>query len=174
MEARDILIDAYSRIQGSLHRTLEGLDAERLAYRPHADANSVAWLTWHLTRVHDDHISEIAGIDQAWVSEGWAEKFGMEPDPHNQGTGHTSEQVGAIRPDGPELLLGYQDAVVARTNRYLATVDGDELERIIDRNYDPPVSVGARLVSVISDNTQHAGQAAYVRGLIEERRWMGV
>lgn len=170
MDTADVLRDSFERIREQLHHVLDGLPADQLAYRPHEDANSIAWLTWHLTRVHDDHMSEIAGSDQAWVSDGWAEKFGMAPDPRNQGTGHGPAEVAGIRPDSA-LLLAYQDAVLARTNEYLETLSAEELDRIIDRRWDPPVTVGVRIVSVINDNTEHAGQAAYVRGLIEKRRW---
>ena len=173
MNSSELLADALGRINGTLHRTIEPLDPEALSFRPHEHSNSIAWLAWHLTRVHDDHVSEIAGRGQAWVEDGWAEKFGMDPDPHAQGTGDTPDDVAAIRADG-DLLLGYADAVLARTNEYLENVTDEELDRIIDTSYDPPVSVGVRLVSVISDNTQHAGQAAYVRGLSEGRHWMGV
>lgn len=170
MNTTDVLKDSFQRIGDQLHHVLDGLSPEQLSYRPHDDANSIAWLTWHLARVHDDHMSEIAGREQAWVSDGWAEKFGMEPDPHNQGTGHGSAEVAAIKPDG-ELLLAYHDAVLARTNEYLKVLTPEELDRVIDTRWDPPVTVGVRIVSVINDSTEHAGQAAYVRGLVEKRRW---
>lgn len=166
MNTAEILEDAYGRIKGLVHRITEGLDTEDLAYRPDAEANSIGWLLWHLTRVQDDHVSEIAGIEQAWVADGWAGRFEMEPDPANTGYGHTSEQVGAVRPDA-DTLRGYHDAVHDRTVAYLETIDPQELDRIIDYSYDPPVSVGVRLVSVIGDDLQHAGQAGYVRGLLE-------
>jgi hypothetical protein len=165
VETGDVLIDAFGRIRHVVHQVCEGLDAGTLAFRPDPDANSIAWLVWHLTRVQDDHVSEIAGIEQAWPE--WAAAFGMEPDVSNTGYGHTSEQVGAIRPPGPEPLLGYLDAVYERTVEYCSGVDAAELGRIIDDSYDPPVSVGVRLVSVIEDDLQHAGQAGYVRGLAE-------
>ncbi len=168
METSDILSDAYGRIHELVHRITDGLDEEALAYRPDADANPIGWLIWHLTRVQDDHVSEIAGHEQAWVADGWAQRFRMEPDPANTGYGHTSEQVSAIRPDA-QLLRDYHDAVHERTVAYLATIDPDELDRIIDYGWDPPVSVGVRLVSVIGDDLQHAGQAAYVKGLLERR-----
>ena len=171
MEANEILKDAFSRIGEQVRNTVTGLSAEQLAFRPHEDANSIAWLVWHLARVCDDHMSEIAGRDQLWVADGWAEKFGMEPDPHNQGTGHTSAQVAGIKPDG-DLLIGYTEAALKLTNDYLDTATAEELDRIIDRRWDPPVTVGVRIVSVINDGTEHAGQAAYVRGLIEQRKWM--
>ena len=167
MQTRDVLSDAYGRIQEIVHRSADGLDAEGLAFRPEADANSIAWLVWHLTRIQDHHLSEIAGRDQAWTADEWAVRLGMKADPDETGFGHTSEQVAAVRPAGPRDVLAYHDAVAARTQQYLSTVDDEELDRVIDRSYDPPVSVGVRLVSVISDNLQHAGQAQYLRGIVE-------
>jgi hypothetical protein len=169
LHTRDVLADAFGRIREVLHQAAEGLDRQGLAFRPEAHANSIAWLGWHLTRIQDDHVSEIAGREQAWISEGWYGRFGMPPDPSNTGYGHSSVQVAGVRPEGPGVLLGYHDAVSDRTLGYLATIDAEELDRIIDRSYHPPVSVGVRLVSVISDNLQHAGQARYVRGIVDRR-----
>lgn len=170
MGTHEVLIDAFNRVREVLHKAAEGLDQEGLAFRPDADANSIAWLGWHLTRIQDDHVSELSGGEQAWISEGWHEQFGMAPDPSETGFGHSSKQVAAIRPETPEIILGYHDAAATRTREYLATIDSQELDRVIDRSYDPPVSVGVRLVSVISDNLQHAGQARYVRGIVDRRR----
>lgn len=167
MDTRQILADAYGRIRQVLHQAVEGVDHTGLLYRPDADANSIAWLGWHLTRIQDHHVSEIAGREQAWIAEGWHERFGMAPDPSNTGNGHSSAEVAAVRPENGDLVLAYHDAVSERTLEYLATIDSTELDRIIDRSYDPPVSVGVRLVSVISDNLQHAGQARYVRGVVD-------
>ena len=46
----------------------------------------------------------------------------------------------------------------------------DDLDRIVDTSWDPPVTLGVRLISVLSDDLQHAGQAAFVRGVLERRR----
>lgn len=167
MDTNAILDDAYGRITEIVHMAGDGLDAAGLAYRLEPDANSVAWLIWHLTRIQDHHVSQIAGRTQAWVTDGWADRLGMDADPENTGHGDTSAQVAAVRPSDAVDLLAYHDAVAARTRDYLASVTADELERIIDRRWDPPVSVGVRLVSVISDNLQHAGQARYVRGIVD-------
>lgn len=170
MEARDVLADAFERIRDGMRRVTEGLDPQALAYRPDPDANSIAWLVWHATRVHDDHVSEIAGREQAWTAGGWADRLGLPFEPTDIGYGHTSEQVATVRPDRPEVLVGYHEAVAQATFAYLETVDAAELDRIIDDSWDPPVSVGVRLVSVINDQGQHLGQAAYVRGMVERLR----
>lgn len=45
-------------------------------------------------------------------------------------------------------------------------VKPDDFDRVVDTAWDPPVTLGVRLVSVYDDATQHAGQAAYLRGLL--------
>ncbi len=169
METRELLADAFGRIQEETHRAAAGLDHAGLCHRPDADANSIGWLVWHLTRVQDDHVAHLAGREQAYVADGWAERLGMEPDERDLGYGHTSEQVAAVQFDNPDGLLAYHDAVVERTRDYLATLDGTELDRVCDTRWDPPVTVGVRLVSVVSDCLQHAGQANYVRGMLERQ-----
>ena len=169
METRDVFTDAYERINQGVHRVTEGLDEAALAYRPDSEANSIGWLVWHLLRVQDHHIADIAGTGQAWIEDGWAERFGMTADPEDHGYGHTSEQVAAVRIPDPQLLRDYADAVHARTLRYVDSLDAAELERIVDTRWDPPVTAAVRLVSVIGDDLQHIGQAAYIRGLYERR-----
>ena len=165
MESKELLFDAYSHIRRIVHQAADGLSLEQLAYRPEEGSNSIAWLVWHLTRIQDSHLSPVTQLEEAWLTEGWAEKFGL-PGTTSIGYGDGPEQVAAIRPDG-ELLLGYHDRVSGRVHDYFDTVDAIELDRIVDTSYDPHVKAGVRLVSVISDNLQHAGQARYLRGMIE-------
>jgi uncharacterized damage-inducible protein DinB len=169
METADVLVDAFERVRGITHRSVDGLGPEALAFRPDDDANSIAWLVWHLTRIQDDHIADVAGTEQIWTSKGWCERFALPFDPSETGYGHSRDDVAAVQVSSAELLTGYHDAVHERTVRYVQTLTPPDLDRIVDDAWDPPVSLGVRLVSVISDNLQHAGQAAYVRGLAERR-----
>ena len=166
METNDLLADAFSHIHRIVHASGEGLTQDQLAYRPEQSANSIAWLIWHLTRIQDAHLAPATGLDEAWFEHGWDDRFGM-PGDHSVGYGDGPVQVAALRPDTPELLLGYHDSVFERTCSYLDAIDADELDRVVDMSYDPPVTAGVRLVSVISDNLQHAGQARYLRGIID-------
>lgn len=168
MDTRALLIDAFGRIGEEVERALSGIDASGLAFRPDPAANSIGWLIWHLTRVEDDHVSEIAALPQAYTADGWAGRLGLSPDDSDTGYGHTIDQVAAVTFTGPEVLADYHRAVATRTLAYLEGVTSDELDRIIDRRWDPPVSVGVRLVSVISDCLQHAGAANYIRGLLPD------
>ncbi len=165
-----MLADAFGRIVEDVEGAVDGLSADDLAFRPDPDANSIAWLTWHAARVQGDHVAALAGRQQAWTELGFDQRFGLDLDPGDIGYGHTSEEVAAVRVEGPALLMEYLRAVTDRTREYLATVDAAELDRVVDRDWDPPVTAGVRLVSVINDSTQHAGQAAYVRGLLDRRR----
>jgi hypothetical protein len=56
--------------------------------------------------------------------------------------------------------------VHARTAGFLRGLTDNDLDRVVDENWDPPVTLGVRLVSVLDDDLQHVGQAAYVRGFL--------
>lgn len=169
MQATDILSDCFDRIHGRAHAVVSGLDPDALLWRPGPDANPIGWLVWHLTRIQDDHVAGITGDPQVWTAGEWAPRFGLPADTLDHGFGHTPQQVAAVRPDGPAVLVDYHDEVAERTQRFLAAVDGPELDRVVDRSWDPPVTAGVRLVSVVGDCLQHLGQAAYVRGLWERQ-----
>ncbi|MFI1167497.1 DinB family protein [Streptomyces sp. NPDC020801] len=167
MHAKDILIDGYGRIREEVHAVVDGLPAELLDARPAADANSVAWLVWHLTRVQDDHVAGAFGLDQVWLTQDWEKRFGLDLGRRDTGYGHSPAKVAKVRVASGELLTGYYDAVHEQTVQALRRLAAKDLERVVDERWDPPVTLGVRLVSVLSDDLQHVGQAAYVRGLLQ-------
>jgi uncharacterized damage-inducible protein DinB len=167
MHAKDVLIEAYGRIREEVHAAVEDLDPEALNARPADDTNSIAWLVWHLTRVQDDHIADAFELDQVWLTRDWAKRFGLDLPRHDTGYGHSAAKVAKVRVDSGELLTGYYDAVHDQTLGALRGLTAKDLERVVDERWDPPVTLGVRLVSVLSDDLQHVGQAAYVRGLIQ-------
>jgi hypothetical protein len=164
--AIDLLTDAFGRIREVVHEAVDGLTAEQLAFRPGPEANSIAWLVWHLTRIQDDHMAGAMETEQLWMSEGWADRFGLPLPPADHGYGHTSDQVAEVQVKSGELLTAYHDAVYERTVRYLRRLADADFARVVDKRWDPPVTLGVRLVSVISDDLQHAGSAAYLRGFL--------
>jgi Protein of unknown function (DUF664) len=168
MTSAELLVDAFDRIRKVVHRVVDGLEPEQLAFRVGPEANSIAWMVWHLTRIQDDHLADAFGAEQVWTSQGWAERFGLPFDPGDTGYGHGGDEVAAVRVAG-ELLVGYHDTVHQQTTRQLERLADADLDRIVDRSWDPPVSLGVRLVSVLADDLQHAGQAAFVRGILQRR-----
>jgi hypothetical protein len=165
MTGAELLVDAFGRVRQVVHRVVGGLTPEQLAFRVGPEANSIAWLVWHLTRIQDDHVADVARTEQAWTSQGWVERLGLPFDPRDTGYGHRPADVAAVRVSG-ELLVGYHDAVHRQTVSYVERLVDADLARIVDRSWDPPVTLGVRLVSVIADDLQHAGQAALVRGIL--------
>jgi hypothetical protein len=178
MTPADLLTDAFGRLPDLARGAADGLDDEQLLLRPAlADGagrgNPVAWLLWHSARVWDDHVAGVAAVldpssaaaEQVHTAEGFADRFGLPLPVTDIGYGHDDAEVAAVRaPSG--LLLEYLDAVAARGATWLPTLTPDALDTVVDEDWDPPVTVGTRLVSVLGDVTQHLGQAAYVRGLL--------
>ena len=165
MDISEVLIDGFGRVKEVVHSNLES-DATLLTYRPDSDANTIAWLVWHLTRVQDDHVAGVSDREQAWTEEGWVKKFDLPFDDGDVGFGHSSEDVAAVVA-APDLLRGYFDATHGRTVEFLRSLSNVDYDRVVDENWDPPVTLAVRLVSVLDDCIQHAGQASYIRGLAE-------
>ncbi len=165
MTAADVLVDAFGRIREIVHEVVDLRKPSELLYRPDSAANSICWLVWHLTRIQDDHVAGAAGTEQVWTSKGWFERFGLPLDACATGYGHGTQDVAAVQVKSGELLTGYHDAVYQETISYVQGLADADLDRIVDASWNPPVTLGIRLISVISDDLQHAGQAAYILGL---------
>jgi hypothetical protein len=169
MDSTDILIDAVERIRSLVHDVTEEITAEELTFRPDPEANTVAWLVWHLTRVQDSQVAQAAGTNELWITESWEQQFVLPFDRSASGYGQTPDEVAEVHPP-VGLLVGYHDEVADRTVAYLRELDASDLDRVVDAGWDPPVTLGIRLISILSDDLQHAGQAAYIRGLAERSR----
>ena len=169
MTSAQLLADAFGRIRDTVHNAVRGLTPEQLAFRLDSHANTIAWLVWHLTRIQDDHIAHAAQAEQVWTSGEWAGQFRLPFDRRATGYGQSSANVAAVRVESGDLLTAYHDAVYEHTVGFVSGVTDTDLARIIDDRWDPPVTLGVRLVSIISDDLQHAGQAAFIRGVIERR-----
>jgi AcrR family transcriptional regulator len=157
-----VLTDAFGRVRELVQRLTDNLEDAVATFRVDSEANSPAWLLWHLTRIQDDHVAELAGVEQAWTS--WRERFDLPLPADDTGFGHGPEEVASVRADAA-LLDGYHGDVHALTLRYVEQLTQDELDRVVDTRWDPPVTASARLVSVLGDCWQHLGQAAFVIGV---------
>jgi Protein of unknown function (DUF664) len=163
----EMLVDAFGRIRGVVHQAVDGLTPDQLTARLDDEANSIAWLVWHLTRILDDHVADAAQIEQVWTSQGWADRFDLPFAAEETGYGHQPPLVEAVQVSSADLLTGYYDAAHDQTISYVQGLGDADFDRVVDRSWDPPVTLGVRLVSVISDCLQHAGQAAFIRGAVE-------
>ena len=169
MQIADVLIDAYNRIHEEVDSVLTGLEPKDLGARLDPDANSIAWLIWHLTRVQDDHLSKAFNVEQVWTADGWAKRFDLPFPVEAHGYGQTSAQVGELSRIPADMLQGYHEATWRQTIALLSKTTDADYDRIVDTHWTPAVTLGVRLVSVISDDLQHVGQAAFIRGVLERR-----
>jgi hypothetical protein len=168
MNSSQLLHDAFQRVEEEVHAVLDGVNDEHLLERLGPDANSICWLVWHLTRIQDDHVADVAGSEQVYTAAGFNARFALPFDDDATGYGHSSEEVAAVRAEA-NLLGEYFDAVHAATLKFVDGLSDADLDRIVDTRWDPPVTLGVRLVSVVADDLQHVGQAAYVRGIFTTR-----
>jgi hypothetical protein len=168
MTSADLIADAFGRIRETVSDTLYGLTTEQLTYRIDVDANPIAWLIWHLTRIQDDHLAAAFGVPQVWADGGWAARFGLPADSTDTGYGHNRVQVAAVSEAcaASALLTDYHEAVYQQTVKLVSGITDADLDRVVDTSWRPPVTLGVRLVSVLDDDAQHAGQAAFVRGVV--------
>ena len=182
--ARELLRDGFDRVAQTVRSVTSGTDASVLLYQPDPQSNHAAWLIWHLTRVQDDHMADLAAVlggapapspgtahhipaGQLWLEHGWAHRLALPYEEADTGFGHDAQQIRAFGNGDSGLLSAYHQAVHDRTLHILESLGSEDFERIVDTRWDPPVTVASRGVSVLNDTTQHAGQAAYVRGLAE-------
>lgn len=165
MRTDELLATAFDNVEGVVARALDGLTIDQLAQAPAPGANTLGWLVWHLTRVQDDHVAEVAGSEQVYTAQGFAQQFALPFDDAETGYGMDADDVAKVRAEAT-LLLDYHSAVHERTATFLATLSDGDLDRVVAEDWDPPVTLGVRLVSVLTDDLQHAGQAGYLRGLI--------
>lgn len=168
MNTAELLTDGFTRVSETAHQAVEGVSPEVLTLQLDPAANSISWLIWHLARTEDDHLADAFDREQIWTAQGFDKRFDLPFDGAATGYGQRPEDVAAVKAPA-ELLLEYVDAVHAATLKYLTGVTDDDLDRVVDTAWDPPVTLGVRLISVISDGLQHAGQAAYIRGVAERQ-----
>lgn len=169
----DVLRDTFGRVRELVEQQCVDLAADPALATLRLDpgANPPIWLLWHLSRVQDDHVAALAGVDQAW--EQWRDRFDLPLDPRDIGYGHDADDVAVVTPE-PRLVADYHADVHALTLDYLDRLADDavargELARVVDEAWDPPVTAGVRLVSVVADTLQHLGQVAFVLGVAGRR-----
>ena len=175
MTSADLVVDAFGRIRETVSDTIYGLTPTQLGYRVEVDANPIAWLVWHLTRIQDDHVAAAFGVPQVWQTGGWAARFGLHAESMEIGYGHNKLQVAAVADavSSSGVLADYHEATYEQNVKLVSGITDADLDRVVDTSWRPPVTLGVRLVSVINDAMQHAGQAAYVRGIVLRERTAG-
>jgi hypothetical protein len=170
VEWRELIVDGYDRLPELMEEVLAGVRTADLDWPPRPGCNPLGWTVWHLTRVEDGQIADLMGEADLWTRDGWHRKFDRAPDHDDSGYGHTTAQVRAFRSPSAKVQLDYLRAVTDRTKQYLASLSPADLDRELDEAWQqPPPTVAVRIVSVLADCHQHAGEASYIRGLLKAK-----
>ena len=151
-----------------IHQATEGLTDEQIYHQPSSDTNSMAWLIWHLSRWRDNISAAIAGEPQVWVSEGWAQRFDI--DPGRTGLGDSLEQVAAFKVERG-LLLGYASAAHNALVERVSRMTPEDFEKEIEYSPGSTRPAWRALISVMGDSSEHTGQINYLRGMITGSGW---
>ncbi len=162
MEFAEFITGIFTRISQVLETGLDELTENEINQQPIPECNSIGWMVWHLTRVQDRFIAMLSNNEQVWTTEKWYGKFDREADAKDIGYGHRPEDLASFKLPDTKTLLDYHHAVLEKTKQYTNKLSPEELDRVIDDSRAPTVAL--RLTAFISDNLQHAGQAAYLRG----------
>lgn len=172
-----VIVGLLENVGRQIKRATDDATDEQLYCRPSADANTIAWLAWHLSRWQDYMTASISGDRQVWVTEGWAQRFALPPDLPNEATGwgDSPEQVAAFRVDRA-VLFGYVEAANRAAVERVARLTPEQLEQpVLWGTPETPVDTRPAwraLMSVCGDSLQHTGQINYIRGLVPERGWL--
>ena len=172
MKWQTLIAQIYERMSQEYMGIVDGLTLDEVNKQPYPDCNSIGWLAWHLTRQQDAQIAALMGEEQLWLKDKWYLKFERQPEAGDIGFGQTPEQVSAFKSPEAKTLLDYNQAVVERSKQYIRSLSGTDLDRELNEPwFQPPPTVGVRLISILDDSILHTGQAAYVRGLRQGRGW---
>lgn len=166
MNTKDIIRDFANRPLDAANR-LPQLSPDQLNAHLGDHPNSIAWLLWHTGREIDIQLSDLTGAPQQW--EAYRDRFGLGEIGDSIGFGHTTAQAESIVVDDQQLLVDYLGASMSALTTYTDGLSEGDLDEVIDANWNPPVTLGVRLVSIIDDAIQHVAQAAYVAGALSRQ-----
>jgi hypothetical protein len=166
MEVKDSILEGLNEVQSALKQAVDGLSQEELMWQPQPGANHIAYILWHTLRVEDWFFQYMfQRTPQVWESEKRHEKLNLPDDPRITGFGYTAEQVDGFPAVKLSDLLGYGEAVRARTLDYLRQLDAAKFDEIVQSRIFGEVRMGNLLSHLICEIAQHVGQIAYIRGL---------
>ncbi len=163
MNAAELLVEFASRPLDAA-RALPRLSPEQLNSHPAGHPNSIAWLLWHSGREVDVQVAELTGGAGVW--EQYRERFGLGEVGESLGYGHTREQAAAVRVEDHQLLIDHLGAALTSLQDCARGLPEEELDEVVDDSWDPPVTRGVRMASIIDDAIAHVGQAAYAAGAL--------
>lgn len=163
MNLADVFSDLASRpVQAAA--ALPQLDSQQLNAHVAGHPNSIAWLLWHSGREVDAQVSQLSGQTQVWPQ--FRERFALGHVGESVGYGQSSKEAATVIVEDQALLVDYLHAALAALTDYTSTLTPAAFSEVIDEHWDPPVTRGARLISIVDDAIAHTAQAAFAAGTL--------
>ncbi|WP_312975554.1 DinB family protein [Corynebacterium sp.] len=164
MKATDVLQDLAGRVRDAVGEIPRDLPTEVVNAHPAGHPNSLAWLLWHTGRELDVQLSGLTSGEQVWTSEEYDSSSGVQGAGESMGFGQSPVQAREVSAAEVGPVIDYVTSVCDAVDTYLSTLGDADLDAVIDDAWDPPVTRGVRLISILHDAVIHLGQAAYVLG----------
>lgn len=155
--------DLNTRVAGAV----SGLTDEQLRFRPHDDANHIAFVAWHLLRTEDNVINYLCQDHKptVWLRQSLNVRWGLPR--AAQGSGMDPREAHALEVPGAEELAQYARDVSEDVRPFLETVDGLALRASVTVGDGRQQSV-IQLIgqSVLAHGNVHLGQVLSVRSAL--------
>jgi len=162
------IVDRLDAAYRWIEQLSEDVTDEQFFHQPTSDTNSIAWLVWHLSRWRDRVSALVAGETQVWISEGWAQRFGMAEE--RTGLGDTPEQVSSFRVPRDQVL-GYAASAHRAIVERVLKIPPEQFDQEVESAYGDRRPVWRLMAGVIGDSTEHVGQINYLRGITAGLGW---
>jgi hypothetical protein len=179
----DVLLDSLQRRMHTMHGLYyEAVDTMTIDHVNHFEKEGVlpiAFSLFHYTNMQDASFMLITGVPPIWNEE-WQTRVGMTIDDH--GKHRTVDEMIHQRIGDYEAFKAYQREVFQRTEDHLATMDPDDLLRIlIVPPYPPQVAstysarcAGPEGITVLDGfecwlyqhGLRHMGEIELARGMV--------
>ncbi len=176
MELKEFIEKVLADYRHRLFLALDGLTPEELAWRPGPEANSIAFIVWHVARAEDRWFQRFAREStEVWIREDWSHKTGIPEE--DTGHGYTAEQVARFPMVKGEDLRQYFEAVRKETLSFLRGLASKDFDITPQREPAPDrpralsskpfegCTIGRMFRQIVAEFNQHLGQIQYLRGL---------
>ncbi|MDA0769103.1 MAG: DinB family protein [Chloroflexi bacterium] len=174
MRLGDFIEETLEDYYGRVNVAIEPLTSLEMAWRPSPEANSIAFIYWHVARVEDGWTNSFGkGESAVWQRDRWHERLGLAE--KGSGFGLSVEELAAF-PDLPkDLLQEYFTSVRQETLAFLRGLGESDFDYVPNRTPFPETagtvsrfrsfSMARMYRQLIGEEDQHLGQISYVRGL---------
>ncbi len=164
MDFKQIIRMGLEEYTDEIRKALDGLTPEERRFQPTPESHHIDFAFWHIIRVEDEWLQGFArGVPTVWVRDGWPDRFATAG--RGSGWGYDAEQIAALPAFDMDEMMSHFDAVRRETLDYLDSITEKDLDIFPQPERRPEYNVGRMFSHLLVEESQHAGQIAYLRGM---------